>query len=114
MEAIVEDDEVAELLDLLLGHLATNPLAGFLLGDAVAGNDAADANCFGRTDADDPREGHAPMETAVEEDGALEPLIAGLQEVAGHGGMDDVVDGLLVLLGGEEKCRLYPIKSNRI
>ena len=80
-----------------------NPLQGALLTDGVARHDAADAHVLGGADADDPRERYAPLETAVEEDGTFEPLIVRLHEVEGHSGMHHIVDGLLVLLAGQQK-----------
>lgn len=46
---IVDDDEVAQALHLLLWHLPMNPLQGFRFADAVARHDSLDTHGLGST-----------------------------------------------------------------
>ena len=48
---IVDDDEVAQCLHLLLRHLPMNPLQGFRFADAVARHDSLDTHALGSTHA---------------------------------------------------------------
>lgn len=48
-DSIVDDDEVAQALHLLLRHLPMNPLQGFRFTDAVARHDSLDTHIFWST-----------------------------------------------------------------
>ena len=95
--AVVDDLVVGAAEHFLLRPLASQPLCCALTADVIAQHDAADAHLVRGGDADDGIEVDAAVEARLEEDGAFQPFLSALQEVGGHGGVDDVVDGLGVL-----------------
>ena len=80
--AVVYDFIITSAYDFGLRHLSIDPFLCLLGGNVVADNEMD----WGASD-----------EVAVEEDCAFEPIEPGCFEIAGYGGVDDVVDGAGVL-----------------
>lgn len=84
--AVVLYAEVAALRHFLLAHLHVDPFGCALGRDVVALHDALYAHWAWRCDADYMVERYAAVESALEEYGAFEPLLAGSGEVVCHCG----------------------------
>ena len=91
--AVVYDFIITSAYDFGLRHLSIDPFLCLLGGNVVAFNYALYAQWGGGGDADNEMDWGATDEVAVEEDCAFEPIEPGCFEIAGYGGVDDVVDG---------------------
>ena len=99
--AVVLDTEVATFCYLFLAHLHINPLGCTLRGNAVTLYDALYAYLTWCCHANDAVERYAPVESALEEYGALKPLLPRGCEIGCHCGMNDIVDGEFMCLACE-------------
>ena len=72
------------------------------LSEVPCKDDAGDAHLLGSGDHDDAV--NIAVGTRLVHDGRLEPVDAALQEVGEDGGMDDGIDGPLVVLAGKQEA----------
>ena len=84
---IIHDFIIRTGYQLFLRHHGIYPLLRLLCRDMVALHDALDADRNGSRYADHEIEVDTAVETAIEEDSTLHPLIAALLEIARHSRM---------------------------
>ena len=77
-------------------------------------HDALYAHWAWRCDADYMVERYAAVESALEEYGAFEPLLAGSGEVIGHCGVYDIVYGEFVRLACEKKLGKHRLLKHSV